>query len=390
MTDEFFKRGVVEIIEKKSLERKLKSGKKLKVKMGFDPTRPDIHIGHAVGLWKLRELQDAGHLIIFLIGDYTTKIGDPSGRNATRPILSDAEITENARTYFEQVGKILDVYKAQVWYNSKWFSEMRFHDILDLAGKFTVAQIIERDDFEKRLKSGQDVGLQEILYPVMQAYDSVMIEADVEFGGNDQKFNMLAGRNLQRKMRQEPQDIFMVKLLVGTDGKEKMSKSLDNYIGITESANSMFGKIMSIPDSLIIEYFELATRLPMKEVKKYEKELKEGKNPRDIKLILAFEIAKLYHNEKEAKAARDEFINVYSKGELPTDIPEVKIAYGNYELPLLLINLQAVSSKSEARRVIEQGGLKIDGTKITDPNSKVSVAKGMLVSVGKKKIYRVK
>jgi len=390
MTDEFFERGVVEIIDKKSLQSKLKSGKKLRVKYGVDPTRPDIHLGHTVQLWKLKALQDEGHTIIFLIGDYTTKIGDPSGRKIARPVLSDREIKENTKTYLAQVGKILNVKKTEVRFNSEWFSKMKFGDILQLSSKFTVAQIIERDDFEIRLKAGHDVYLHETLYPLMQAYDSVILKADVEFGGNDQKFNLLAGRDLQKKMNQAPQDIVITKLLVGTDGKVKMSKSADNYIGITEPANSMFGKIMSIPDNLIIEYFELVTDVPEKQISEYRKDLEAGSNPRDIKLILAEKITATFHGEKKAKEARDEFINVFSKGELPTDIPEVKIAHGNYELPLLLINLQAVSSKSEARRVIEQGGLRIDGAKITDFNCKVSVAKGMLIHVGKKKIYKVK
>lgn len=390
MEKDFFTRGVAEIIDIDSIKSKLKSGKKLKIKMGFDPTRPDIHLGHAVGLWKLRELQDEGHEIIFLIGDYTTKIGDPSGRNTTRPILSDAEIKENAKTYFEQVGKILDVEKASVRYNSEWFSKIKFNDILQIAGKFTVAQIIERDDFQKRLKNGFDISLHEIFYPMMQAHDSVMLEADIEFGGSDQKFNLLAGRDLQRKVGQEPQDIFMVRLLVGTDGKDKMSKSLGNYIGITEEPNSMFGKVMSIPDEAILEYFELATRLPEKQILEIAQDLKEGRNPRDIKMKLASEIVAQYHGKEKAKEAQEEFINVFSKKALPSDIPEIKIEKGNYELPFLLVQLGAVESKSEARRLIEQGGLRIDEAKITDVSAPVAIDSGMIIQVGKLKVYRIK
>jgi tyrosyl-tRNA synthetase len=390
MEKEFFTRGVAEIIDEKSFKEKLASGKKLTIKMGFDPTRPDIHLGHAVGLWKLRELQDAGHKIVFLIGDYTTKIGDPSGRNTTRPVLDDKEIKENAKTYFEQVGKILDVEKAEVRYNSEWFSKMHFSDILVLAGKFTVAQIIERDDFQKRLQAGNDIGLHELLYPLMQAYDSVMLQADVEFGGTDQKFNLLAGRDLQRKLGQTPQDIMMVDLLVGTDGQHKMSKSLDNYIAIFDEPKEMYGKIMSIPDALMLNYFELATKISKQEIDSIKKELDEGKNPRDIKMKLAFEIVRLYHGVAAAEDAQEEFIKVFSNRELPTDIPEVKIEYGNYQLADLLILLQAVESKSEARRLIEQGGLKIDETKIADPNSPIAVTKDMLIQVGKRKIYRIK
>lgn len=389
MNKDFFEKGVAEIIDEKSLQNKLGGKNILRIKMGFDPTRPDIHLGHAVGLRILKKLQDAGHKIIFLIGDYTTKIGDPSGRNTTRPILSDAEIKKNAKTYFDQVGKILDVKKAEIRYNSEWFKKLSFNDILQLTGKFTVAQIIERDDFEKRLKKGLDVGLHETLYPLMQAYDSVMLKADVEFGGTDQKFNLLAGRDLQKKMGQTPQDIVMVNLLVGLDGKEKMSKSLDNYIGVTEDPNSMFGKVMSIPDSLIETYFTLCTDETPEKIQRYMLEMKKGKNPRDVKALLAEKIVTIYHDEKKAKNAKEEFEKVFSKKELPTNIPEVKIE-GNYDLPLFLIEIGAASSNSEARRLIEQGGVRIDGAKITDPKSDISTHRGMIVQVGKKKVLKVK
>ena len=388
MKKDFFEKGIEEIIDSKSLEQRLKSGKKLRIKMGVDPTSSDIHLGHAVGLRKLKELQDEGHTIIFLIGDYTTKIGDPSGRNTTRPILTDEEIKKNAKTYLDQVKKILDVKKTEIRYNSEWFSKMNFAELLQLTGKFTVAQMIERDDFENRLKKGIDVGLHELLYPLMQAYDSVMLKADVEFGGLDQKFNMLAGRNLQKKMGQMPQDIIMAKLLVGTDGKEKMSKSLGNYIGIDESAESQFGKVMSVPDSLILNYFELCTDLSLAEIKKYEKDL-ENKNPRDIKIVLAKTIVELYHGEKEAEAAAAEFSKVFSNKELPSKIPEAKLS-GTYELPLFLIELCACSSNSEARRLITQGAVKIDGTKVTDPKSNIATHKGMIIQVGKQKYYKIR
>lgn len=389
MKNNFFEKGVVEIIEKESLEQKLASKKKLRIKIGVDPTRPDIHLGHAVALRVLKRLQDAGHTIIFLIGDYTTKIGDPSGRNSTRPILDDEEIKANAKTYFDQVGNILDLKKTEIRYNSEWFSKMNFNDILQLAGKFTVAQITERDDFEKRLKGGIDVGLHEMLYPLMQAYDSVVLKADVEFGGTDQRFNMLAGRVLQKKMGQAPQDVVMVGLLIGLDGKEKMSKSLDNYIGITEPANSMFGKTMSIPDSLIESYFVLCTDETETQIKKHIADMKAGKNPRDVKAELAEEIVEIYHGKKKAGEAKEEFFKVYSKKELPSDIPVVKIS-GTYTLPLFLIELGAVSSNSEARRLIEQGGLKIDDAKITDPKAEIATHPGMIVQAGKRKIYKIK
>ncbi|PIS07870.1 tyrosine--tRNA ligase [Candidatus Berkelbacteria bacterium CG10_big_fil_rev_8_21_14_0_10_43_13] len=390
MNKDFFERGIEEIIVQSSFEEKLKSKKPLRIKMGFDPTRPDIHLGHAVGLWKLKELQDAGHKIIFLVGDYTTKIGDPSGRNSTRPVLTDAEIEQNARTYFDQVGKILNVKKAEIRANSEWFAKMSFGDILQLVGKFTAAQILERDDFAKRLDMGNDISLHELLYPVMQAYDSVMLRADVEFGGTDQKFNLLAGRDLQKKMGQAPQNVVMVKLLVGLDGKEKMSKSADNYISITEESDQMFGKIMSIPDGLIIDYFSLCTLLSDKEIEKVGNNLRNGANPRDIKLLLAEEIVTLYHTKKESLGAKKEFLNRFSKKELPTDIPEISIPEKNIDILTFVTLADESLSKSDARRVIEQGGVKIDGTKITDPLVEIGIKKGLVIQIGKLKVYKVK
>lgn len=389
MTEDFFQKGISEIINEQSFRERLKKGK-IRIKYGVDPTRPDIHLGHTVQLLKLKQLQDEGHTIIFLIGDYTTKIGDPSGRNATRPILSDDEIKQNAKTYFVQVGKILNVKKTEIRYNSEWFSKMKFSDILLLAGKFTVAQILERDDFEKRFQGHNDIGLHELLYPLMQAYDSVVLKADVEFGGSDQKFNMLTGRELQKKMGQKPQEVVITKLLVGLDGKIKMSKSADNYIALTEDAKSMFGKIMSIPDVSIYEYFELLTELNQAELMKIREELDSDTNPRDIKLALAEKIVSMYHSNAEAQKAKQEFISVFAKKELPSDIPLVKMAEGNYELPLLLMNLGAVGSNGEARRLIEQGGVKIDGAKITESKIVIGVRKDMLIQVGKRKYYRIK
>lgn len=388
MTNKFFEKGVAEIIDEKSLEQKLKSKKKLRIKLGVDPTRPDIHLGHAVALRILKKLQDAGHTIIFLIGDYTTKIGDPSGRNTTRPVLDEAEIKKNAKTYFDQVGIILDLKKTEIRYNSEWFSKMNFNDILQIAGKFTVAQIIERDDFHKRLKGGQDVGLHEMLYPLMQAYDSVVLKADVEFGGTDQRFNILAGRDLQKKMGQAPQDIVMMDILIGLDGKEKMSKSLDNYIGITESPKTMFGKTMSIPDSLIESYFELCTDETTDKIKKHMDNIEAGKNPRDVKAELAEKIVEIYHGKKKAEEAKEEFFKVFSKKELPSEIPTVKLS-GSFELPLFLIELGATTSNSEARRLISQGAVKIDGTKVTDSKSQIATHKDMIVQVGKQKYYKI-
>lgn len=388
MKEDFWTRGIEEIIDEKSLVEKLKGNKKLIIKHGVDPTRPDIHLGHSVVLLRLKELQDLGHKIVFLIGDYTTKIGDPSGKSKTRPMLSDKEIAVNAKTYMDQVGKILDLKKTEIRYNSEWYKKLDFNDILQLAAKFTVAQILERDDFEKRLKVGSDVGIHEMLYPIMQAYDSIMLEADIEFGGTDQKFNMLAGRSLQKKFGQNPQDIVMMRLLVGPDGKNKMSKSLDNYIGISESANSQFGKIMSIPDSLIEEYFNLCTTLSDSEIKKLVDQMESGTNPRDIKEKLGLEIVTMYHGKAAAEKAANEFRNVFANKELPTNIPKVKIS-GNYELPVLMLELRSCDSNSEARRLIVQGAVKVDGVKIIDPKSEISTYKGMIVQIGKKKYYEI-
>jgi tyrosyl-tRNA synthetase len=389
MTEEFFHKGIIEIIDDKNFRSKLKS-KKLRIKYGVDPTRPDIHLGHTVQLWKLKKLQKAGHKIIFLIGDYTTKIGDPSGRNSTRPVLTDEEIKENSETYFAQVGKILDIEKTEIRYNSEWYSKMDFNDILQLAGKFTVAQILERDDFNKRMVAHNDIGLHELLYPVMQAYDSVVLKADVEFGGSDQRFNMLAGRDLQKKMGLTPQDVFITDLLVGLDGKVKMSKSVGNYIGITEDANTMYGKAMSIPDELIVNYFELVTDKTEEEIAEIKTRLKNGVNPRNSKMELAYEIAKIFHGSKKADEAQNEFVSVYSDKQLPADIPKISLNYGNYGVPLLLINLGITSSNSEARRLISQGAVKIDEDKITDWKAIIGVKKGMLIQVGKLKYFKIK
>ncbi|MFA7244463.1 MAG: tyrosine--tRNA ligase [Patescibacteria group bacterium] len=389
MKNNLWKSGVEEIISSDSLQKRLKTGKKLRIKYGVDPTRPDIHLGHAVAMWKLKELQEMGHTVIFLIGDYTTKIGDPSGRNTTRPVLSDEEIKCNAKTYFDQVSKILDLKKTEVRYNSEWFKNMTFSDILSLAGKFTVASIIERDDFSKRIKDRVEVGLHELLYPLMQAYDSVALNADIEFGGSDQKFNILAGRELQKKIGQIPQEIVLFKLLVGTDGKKKMSKSEGNYIGITEPAPIMFGKIMSIPDSLILTYFELCALYDEKNIKKIDDELKSGKNPRDIKEKLALEIVKLYHGEEESKKAAASFSAQFREKKMPDKMPEIKLT-GNYELPLLIVEIGAANSNSEARRLIQQGAIRVDGAKISDPKSTISAYKGMVIQVGKLKYWRIK
>ncbi len=389
--NELFKRSVSEIIVQDEFEKKLKSGKKLRIKMGFDPTKPDLHLGHLVGLRILKKLQEAGHTIIFLIGDYTAKIGDPSGRNRARPPLTDAEIKKNAETYFSQVSQILDIEKAEIVTNSTWLNKLNFGDLTDIASKFTVAQIIERDDFQKRLKENNDIALHEILYPLMQAYDSVMVKADVEVGGTDQKFNMLAGRALQKKMGQTPQDIITVELLVGLDGKNKMSKSLGNYIALNDKAEEMYGKIMSIPDSQIVEYFKLCTDVEDKAIEVIEKELESSsKNPRDIKAELAKLITEMYHGAEDAEKAAGEFERIFSKGGAPKEIEDIKLDIAKSRLDELLVDLKIVSSKSESRRLIEQGAVEIDNTKITEPEKNIEINDKMIVKVGKRRFVRIK
>ena len=383
-------RNVEEVIIEKDLEKKLSSGKKLRIKLGCDPSRPDLHLGHSVVLRKLKEFQDLGHQIIFIIGDYTGMIGDPSGKSKTRPALSKKEVKENAESYFEQVGKILDIKKTEIKYNSEWFSKFNMEDVLKLTGKFTVARILERDDFSKRLKGGAEIAVSEMLYPIMQAYDSIMIKADVEIGGTDQKFNMLAGRDLQRKMNLPEQDIITTTLLVGLDGKQKMSKSLDNYIGITEEPNSMFGKIMSISDEMILCYFKLLTDLENGELKKIESDLKDPKiNPRDLKVKLAKEIIAIYHDKKSAEKAEEEFNKIFRDKQKPSKITNYELRITNYELQDLLVEIKMVSSKSEARRLVKQGGVKIDDVVQKDFDKDIEIKNGMIVQAGKRRFAKI-
>lgn len=388
--DVILKRRVAEVVVAEELRKKLESGKKLRIKFGADPSRPDLHLGHSVVFNKLKEFQALGHTIIFLIGDYTGLIGDPSGKSKTRPQLSEAEVKENAKTYLDQVGKVLDVSRAEVRFNSEWFKKMSFAELLRLTAHFTTARILERDDFAKRFKSGIDIGLHELLYPVMQAYDSVALKADVELGGTDQKFNLLAGRELQKKMGQAPQDIMTMKILVGLDGHEKMSKSLDNYIGISESPNEQFGKVMSLPDEQIIPYFELATEISDGEMTEIKKELTGDRNPRDLKIKLGKEIVKLYHGKKAADIAAAEFAKVFSKKEKPTEMPEVIIKPGQWAILDLLSEAGLIKSKGEGRRLIEQGGVKINDRVIKDWQGRVVIGQGTIIQVGKRKFIRVK
>ena len=379
-----------EVIIKTDLEKKLNSGKKLRIKLGCDPSRPDLHLGHSIVLRKLKEFQDLGHQVVFIIGDYTGMIGDPSGKSKTRPALSSEEVKKNAESYFEQVGKILDVKKTEIRYNSEWFAKLNFEDILKLLSKFTVARILERDDFSKRLKSGIDIAASEIMYPVMQAYDSIMIEADVEIGGTDQKFNMLAGRDLQRKMNMPEQNVLTCPLLVGLDGKEKMSKSLDNYISITEEPNSMFGKIMSISDEMIFYYFKLLTNISENELQQIKIDLKDpSKNPRDLKIKLAKAIIEIYHNKKSAEKAEEEFNKIFRDKQKPSDIESCKLQATSYKLVNLLVETKLSGSTSDARRLVQQGGVKIDDVVQKDFDENIKVKNGMIVQIGKRRFVKI-
>ena len=368
-------RRVAEVLISDSLQKKLVSGKKLRVKLGVDPTAPDLHLGHTIPLFKLREFQELGHQIVLIIGDYTTLIGDPSGKSQTRPMLSSEEITKNAKTYMAQVGKVLDLNKTEVHWNSEWFAKMQFHDILRLAAQFTVARMIERDDFAKRLKAGNDIHVHELLYSMMQAYDSIMVEADIELGGTDQKFNLLAGRDLQRKMGKPEQDLLMVgPILVGLDGVKKMSKSLGNYIGLTDTPDEMFGKVMSIPDSALWNYFVMTTEVSDDEIAELQSACEHGKmNPRDAKMRLAKEIITLYHSSDVADTAEANFIKVFRNKEKPEEIEEVRLRAGEWLLVDLLVETKLADSKTAARRVIEQGGVKIDDKVIGDVGAKIFV-----------------
>lgn len=382
-------RGVDQIIGADELRQALGSDRKLRLKFGVDPTRPDLHIGHAVVMRKLRALQDLGHTVIFLIGDYTTKIGDPSGKSKTRPILSDAEIQTNVKTYLDQVGQLLDINQAEIRYNSEWLGQLSFGDLVGLAANFSVAQTIERDDFKNRLQSGQEVSLHELLYPLMQAYDSVILKADAEFGGTDQLFNLMAGRDLQKKLGQPPQIIFTCKLLIGLDGTNKMSKSLDNYVAVTDTPSDMFGKIMSLPDPLIIHYFELCTDVDLDQLKAVEQTLTAAANPRDVKASLAREIVRIYHDESAAREAAAAFDKQFRDHELPADIPDYHVNADSLRLSDLLVESDLASSKSEARRLIEQNGVKLNQTVVTSDDV-IKFKTGDLIQVGKRRFLRLK
>ena len=384
---EIIKQGIEEIIGEDDLVQKLKDNKTLTIKVGFDPTAPDLHLGHTVILRKMRQFQDLGHKVIFLIGDFTGKIGDPSGKNKTRPPLTDEEIKANANTYAEQVFNVLDKDKTVIDFNSRWGDQMTAADMIKLSAQSTVARMIERDDFSKRYKNNQPISIHEFLYPLMQGQDSVELEADVELGGTDQKFNLLVGRDLQKNQGMSPQTIITLPLLEGLDGIKKMSKSENNYIGITEDADQIFGKTMSIPDEIMFKWFDLLSLQSTDEIKKIKKSVDEGGNPRDAKIILALELTKRFTTEKEAETAKENFFKKFAKNELPSDIEEKTVKHkGDYPLPNLIKDIGFASSTSEALRLISQGAVKIDQMKIDSKDFHVELNTKKLIQVGKKKI----
>ncbi|MEO8447614.1 MAG: tyrosine--tRNA ligase [bacterium] len=391
---DLIREGTVEIIPEEELVRKFeksaKENRALTIKLGCDPSRPDLHIGHSVVLNKLRQFQDLGHDAILIVGDYTGMIGDPSGKKKTRPQLTFEETRKNGESYFEQAGKILDLKRAKVVYNSEWLSKLDLKDLINLLSKFTVQRILERDDFTNRIKEQTEISMHEMLYPIMQGYDSYAINADVELGGTDQKFNNLVGRDVQKRYGKEQQVVITMPLIEGTDGYEKMSKSLDNAIGITEAPKDIFGKTMSIPDTLIYKYFNLVTKLERSELDKIKKELESGEgNPRDYKRKLGHELVKIYYDEETAQKTIEEFDTIFIKGGIPDDIPEITVSEDSKKLIDLMTENNMTESKTSARKLIEQGAVNIDGTKITDVNSVTGIKDGMILKVGKRKFLKI-
>ncbi len=384
---ELLERGVDEVIDRRNLETKLNGKKKLRVKLGIDPTSPNIHIGRAVLLWKLRAFQELGHQVVFIVGDFTGLIGDTSDKDSERPMLTEAEVRKNLKTYFTQAFKILDKSKTETYYNSKWLKKLGFMEITQMADLFGLHEFSARELIKKRMDAGKRVSLREIMYPLMQGYDSVAVKADVELGGTDQRFNLLAGRTIQPMYIQVPQDILITRLLEGTDGR-KMSSSWGNVINITDEANDMFGKVMSINDNLIVKYFDLATNVPKQEVIEVEKALKSGQNPRDLKIRLGKAIVTLYHGAKEAESAAKEFAKVFTNKEKPTDILEVKVKSSS--IVDLLVETKLAESKSEAKRLVEQGGVKLNDKVIGDWKSNVSFESGQVLQAGKRKFVKLK
>jgi len=388
------KRGTVEIFTEDELAKKLtnaaKKGNRLRIKLGLDPTSADIHLGHTVVLRKMRQFQDLGHKAVLIIGDYTARIGDPSGQDTTRPMLSPQQIKKNAKTYFQQAGKILDTSKdkLEVRYNSEWLEKLTLIELIQLAAKKTVAQMLQRDSFKARLRADEDVYTHEFLYPLMQGYDSVVVKSDVELGGTDQTFNNLVGRDIQRAYGQQPQIVITMPILIGLDGKEKMSKSKGNYIGVTDEPNDMFGKVMSISDQMMENYFTLLTNLSAERITKLVNPDKT--HPKEAKVLLAKTILIQFYDEKTAEAAAAEFDKVFAQGQLPDDIPEIKMSAEPIMASKLLVTSELVPSSSEAKRMIKQGAVEIDKNKIDDPNTSITPTDGMIIQVGKRKFARLR
>jgi len=387
---ELIARGTEEIIKIEDLQTKLESGKALQIKVGFDPTAPDLHIGHTVVINKMRQFQDLGHEVTFLIGDFTGLIGDPTGKSATRKPLTPEQVKENAETYATQVFKVLDREKTKIRFNSEWINKLGSDGMIRLAAKYTVARMLERDDFESRYRSGQPIGLHELLYPLAQGYDSVVLKTDVEMGGTDQKFNLLVGRHLQQHYGQQPQVIITLPLLEGLDGVQKMSKSLNNYVGITEAPDEMFGKLMSISDEMMWRYFDLLSFRSNKELAGFKQQVADGANPRDIKYLLCEEIVARFHDRAAADAARETFIARFRGGAMPEDIPEKVLDTGGEGIGIATALTQCglTSSNSDAFRMVKQGGVRIDGEKISDRSLQLEVGFEGILQVGKRKFCK--
>jgi tyrosyl-tRNA synthetase len=385
------RRGVMEILPEDDLQARLKEGRPLRIKAGFDPTAPDLHLGHTVLINKLRQFQDLGHEVLFLIGDFTGMIGDPTGKSATRPPLTRDEVIENARTYEQQIFKILDPEKTLVMFNSSWMSAMTATDLIQLAARHTVARMLERDDFSKRYADGRPIAIHEFLYPLIQGYDSVAMRADVELGGTDQKFNLLVGRQLQETYGQRPQVVITLPLLEGLDGVQKMSKSLGNYVGISEAPDEQFGKLMSISDTLMWRYFELLSFRSMKEIEELRRGVEEGRNPRDVKFELAKEIVARFHDAAAAERAQENFVQRFQKGALPDDLEEISIAVPAEGMPVanLLKEAGLTPSTSEALRMIKQGAVRMDGERVASRDVQLFAGETHVVQVGKRRVARV-
>ena len=388
---ELINRGIDEVLTEEDLVSKLKSKKQLTVKVGFDPTAPDLHLGHTVILNKMRHFQDLGHKVVFLIGDFTGRIGDPSGKNKTRPSLDKEELEKNAKTYSDQVFKILNKDLTDIRFNSEWCEDLGADGIIGLASKYNLGRMLERDDFSKRYKANQQIAIHEFLYPLIQAYDSIALNADVEMGGTDQKFNLLVGRELQRAFDQEPQVCITLPILEGLDGTNKMSKSLDNYVGINEDPDEMFGKIMSISDDLMWRWFELLSFRPINEINELKKEVKSGMNPRDTKILLAEEIIERFHSKEDAENAKNTFLDRFQKGAKPKDIETFSISLDDdIAIGNLLKESGLVQSTSEAMRLVKQGAVKINDEKIDDPKLIIEKNRELLVQVGKRRFLKIK